>query len=160
MNRVVFYTDGSCLKNPGKGGYAGLIMLESSWHIVSGSYEHTTNNCMELMSVIETLRYFRTLGFNSMIAIDIYTDSTYVMQGAMQWIKKWKLNNWKTSDKKDVANKEIWLQLDELQNQHNVTFYWVKGHSEDRHNDLVDRTARQAAETQSKPYAGILNYRI
>ncbi len=154
IGKIIIYTDGSCIGNPGKGGYAGLIILGNSKYVVSGSNSSTTNNCMELISVIESINYIKTLNVIILDPIEVYTDSTYVMQGAMNWMKKWKLNNWRTSDKKDVANKDIWLRLSDLQDVYNLVFHWVKGHADNEYNNLVDRIARNSAERQLNAYSG------
>ena len=154
IGKIIVYTDGSCINNPGKGGYAGLIILGTNKYVVSGSSVNTTNNCMELISVIESINYIKTLDVVILDPIEIYTDSTYVMQGAMNWMKKWKLNNWRTADKKDVANKDIWLRLSDLQESYNLVFYWVKGHSDNEYNNIVDRIARNSAERQLSAYSG------
>ena len=120
---IKIYTDGACSGNPGPGGWG--VFIENSGNVteLSGRDENTTNNRMELKAVIEALKFFT---INS--ELTIHTDSKYVMDGASRWIINWKKNNWKTAQKKDVKNKDLWIELDNLLNYHDVSWVWVKGH--------------------------------
>ena len=130
------YTDGACSGNPGKGGWAAIILDEKGQSSISGSYNKTTNNRMELMASIMALKKI-----NNKSEIIIYTDSRYVKDGITVWIKKWKLNNWKSSNKKPVKNKDLWVKLDNLCQKHNVNWKWVKAHAGNKFNNLVDELA-------------------
>jgi len=130
------YTDGACSGNPGKGGWAAIILDEKGQSSISGSYNKTTNNRMELMASIMALKKI-----NNKSEVIIYTDSRYVKDGITVWIKKWKLNNWKSANKKPVKNKDLWVKLDNLCQKHNVNWKWVKAHAGNKFNNLVDELA-------------------
>ena len=130
------YTDGACSGNPGKGGWAAIILDGKSQYNISGSENKTTNNRMELMAPIKALKKIKTES-----EVIIYTDSRYVKDGITEWIKKWKLNNWKSSNKKPVKNKDLWIKLDNCCQKHSVSWKWVKAHAGNRFNDLVDKLA-------------------
>ena len=137
--RIKIYTDGACSGNPGKGGWAAIILDGKNQSSISGSENKTTNNRMELMAPIMALKKIKIKS-----EITIYTDSRYVKDGITEWIKKWKLNNWKSSNKKPVKNKDLWLKLDRLCEKNSVTWKWVKGHSTNKYNNLADELATQA----------------
>ena len=131
------YTDGACSGNPGRGGWAAIILNEKSIQSnISGGENGTTNNRMELMAPIMALNKIKK---NSEIII--YTDSKYVKDGITEWIKKWKLNNWKSANKKPVKNKDLWIRLDNSCQKHKVTWKWVKAHAGNKFNNLVDELA-------------------
>ena len=130
------YTDGACSGNPGKGGWAAIIVDGKKQSSISGSENKTTNNRMELMAPIMALKKIKIKS-----EITIYTDSRYVKDGITEWIKKWKLNNWKSSNKKPVKNKDLWVKLDNHCQKHNVSWKWVKAHAGNRLNNLVDELA-------------------
>ena len=130
------YTDGACSGNPGKGGWAAIILDGKDQSSISGSENKTTNNRMELMAPIMALKKIKNKS-----EIVIYTDSRYVKDGITEWIKKWKLNNWKSSSKKPVKNKDLWLKLDNSCQKHNVSWKWVKAHAGNKFNNLVDELA-------------------
>ena len=130
------YTDGACSGNPGKGGWAAIILDGKNQSSISGSENKTTNNRMELMAPIMALKKIKTKS-----EITIYTDSRYVKDGITEWIKKWKLNNWKSSNKKPVKNKDLWIKLDNACIKHKVTWKWVKAHASNKYNNLVDELA-------------------
>jgi len=147
MKVVKIYTDGSCLGNPGPGGWAWLLIFDSDWKIIkrkviSGWEKLTTNNQMELTALIKSLEELK----NSNYPVMIYTDSKYVLDGITKWIKKWEKNNWKTSNKQDVKNKDLWERLSQLMNQFQTEIHWVKAHSNDEFNNFVDKVARQKAK--------------
>ena len=120
--KIKIYTDGACSGNPGKGGWGALIQENDNEKKLSGSELNTTNNRMELTAVIKALEHY-----DEAREIEVFTDSKYVMQGITEWIKNWKNNHWKTSQKKDVKNKDLWVLLDTVSAKHDVKWSWVKG---------------------------------
>ena len=138
---IKIYTDGSCLNNPGNGGWAAIININDKIKKISGSVKDTTNNKMELMAPIKALQEIK-----DQQPIEIYTDSQYVKLGITDWIHKWIKNNWQTSKKESVKNKELWIQLHELNNLCNVKWIWVKAHAGNVLNEEVDLLAKKAAE--------------
>lgn len=141
MKKIELYTDGSCLGNPGPGGYGAVLIYKTHRKELSGGYRLTTNNRMELMAAIAGLA-----ALSDACEVDLTTDSQYVRQGITQWISGWKRKNWQTSAKKPVKNVDLWKMLDELCQQHQVTWHWVKGHSGHPENERCDVLAREAAE--------------
>ena len=139
---IKVYTDGSCLGNPGNGGWAFVIINEKDICYRAGFERNTTNNQMELVAAIKAIEFLDK--YND---INLNTDSNYVRQGITNWILNWKRNNWKTSTKKAVKNRELWERLDKLNLSKNIIWSWVKAHNVDEFNDQVDQLARQAAET-------------
>jgi ribonuclease HI len=137
---IKIYTDGSCLKNPGNGGWAAIICTKDEMKKISGSEKDTTNNRMELLATINALKEV-----NSEDLIEIYTDSKYVKNGITDWIHNWIKNNWKTSNKEDVKNKDLWVQLHELSNNSKIKWNWVKAHAGNPLNEEVDLLAKKAA---------------
>ena len=137
---IKIYTDGSCLTNPGDGGWAAIINIDGEIKKISGNEKNTTNNRMELMAPINALKYIY-----SKDPIEIFTDSKYVKNGITEWINTWVLNNWKTSKKEDVKNKDLWLELHKLNQSLNVKWNWVKAHAGDALNEEVDMLAKKAA---------------
>ncbi|WP_371193140.1 ribonuclease HI [Glaciecola sp. SC05] len=142
MKKVTLYTDGSCLGNPGPGGYGALLIFGDHRKTLSGGFKHTTNNRMELLAPIEALN-----ALSQACEVNIYTDSQYVKNGINQWINNWKRNNWLTSAKKPVKNVDLWKRLDEACTRHKLQWHWVKGHSGQPENELVDDLAREAAQS-------------
>ena len=138
---IKVYTDGSCLGNPGNGGWAFLIINKNDISYRAGFERNATNNRMELMAAIKALEFL-----NQHNDINLNTDSNYVKQGITNWIFNWKKNNWKTASKKPVKNEELWKRLDLLCEQHEVNWKWVKGHAGDMGNERVDKLARNAME--------------
>ena len=138
---IKIYTDGSCLKNPGDGGWAAIININSQITKISGSVKGTTNNKMELMAPIKAIQEVK-----EQQPIEIYTDSQYVKLGITDWIHKWIKNNWQTSKKEPVKNKELWMELYELTKNHEIKWIWVKAHAGNALNEQVDLLAKQAAE--------------
>ncbi len=139
---IKIYTDGSCLGNPGFGGWAAIIFLNDKKIKIKGKKKNTTNNQMVLMASIKALKKI-PVGKK----VQIYTDSKYVKIGITEWIKSWKKNNWKTSSKKKVKNKDLWKELDRLSEKHQIKWLWVKGHSGDIVNEEVDQLAKEAANS-------------
>ena len=138
---IKIYTDGSCIGNPGSGGWAAIILDGKNEKIISGNKNNTTNNQMELLAAIRALN-----NFNKKKSFKIFTDSNYVKDGITKWIKNWEKNNWKTSAKKPVKNQELWKKLDKLAKFHNVKWEWIKGHSTNIYNNLADELAKKAAQ--------------
>tara|TARA_Y200000002_G_C22554341_1_gene609631 strand:- start:248 stop:670 length:423 start_codon:yes stop_codon:yes gene_type:complete len=134
--KLKIYTDGACSGNPGKGGWAAIILEGNNQSSISGSVNKTTNNRMELMAAIMALQKIKRKS-----EVTIFTDSRYVKDGITDWIKKWKLNNWKNSNKKPVKNKDLWMKLDSFCQEHSVSWKWVKAHAGNKFNNLVDELA-------------------
>ena len=137
---IEIYTDGSCLQNPGNGGWAAIINYEGNIKKISGSEKITTNNRMELLAPINALKQI-----DSNKQIEIYTDSQYVKLGITEWINTWIKNNWQTSKKEDVKNKDLWIELYDLNNSLNIKWNWIKAHSGNALNEEVDLLAKKAA---------------
>ncbi len=140
MEKVIIYTDGACSGNPGPGGWGAILMYKDNKKEISGGKKDTTNNVMELTAVIEGLKMLKFP-----CDVEVYSDSAYVVNAFNQkWINSWIKNNWKTSGKEPVKNKEIWQELYELTKIHNVKFIKVKGHSDNEFNNRCDEMAREA----------------
>ena len=139
---VEIFTDGSCLGNPGPGGWAAILRCDGKEKEVVGIEYDTTNNRMELMAAIKALDQLKRP-----VKADLFTDSEYVKQGISSWINKWKKNGWKTASKTPVKNEDLWHQLDECMQRHTVTLHWIKGHHGHPDNERVDLLARKAAES-------------
>ena len=137
---IKIYTDGSCLGNPGNGGWAAIINDQDKITKISGNKKNTTNNQMELMAAIEALKKIPTEQ-----EVQLYTDSKYVKMGITEWIKKWSQNNWKTSSKQKVKNLELWKELNIISKKHKIKWFWVKSHAGNPFNEEVDVLARKAA---------------
>ena len=140
------YTDGACVGNPGPGGWAAIILTDNEKKEIFGGEKLTTNNRMELTATIKALEYCVTKEGKqpSLKQIRIYTDSTYVKEGITVWISNWEKNNWKTADKKNVKNVDLWKKLKDLIKSTEVDWNWVKGHSENPMNELADQLAKKA----------------
>ena len=137
---IKIYTDGSCIGNPGKGGWAAIIINNGKKTQIKGSKKNTTNNQMELLAPIQALKKI-----SKGSTVQIFTDSKYVKSGITVWIHNWKKNGWKTANKQKVKNKELWTELDLLTNEFDIKWSWVKSHSSDKLNNEVDLIARKAA---------------
>jgi ribonuclease HI len=142
---VDMWTDGACRGNPGPGGWAVLIRAGAREKAVSGGEPLTTNNRMELMAAIKGLEALK-----KPCRVRLHTDSTYVRDGITRWIHKWRQNGWRTSDRKQVKNAELWQELIDATEPHRVEGYWVKGHSGHTENDRVDALACAEADDQRK----------
>ena len=138
---ITIYTDGACSGNPGIGGWGVVILVNKDEIFLNGGDNNTTNNKMELTAAIEALKHFEKRE-----EITLITDSKYVKDGIQSWIKNWKTNNWKTTSKKPVKNKELWIELDDLITKHNVNWEWVKGHGGNKYNEKADYLARRYIE--------------
>ena len=138
--KYTIYTDGACSGNPGPGGWGAVIFDEKEkQYNISGNVKDTTNNRMELMAPIMALKKIK-----SMSNVMIFTDSTYVKNGITEWIKKWEKNGWKSSSKKPVKNKDLWIKLHDLCQKNKVQWKWIKGHSNNKYNNLADDLATEA----------------
>jgi ribonuclease HI len=140
-HRVVIYTDGACKGNPGPGGWGVVLCFGEQQKELLGGEASTTNNRMELTAAIEALKALKRP-----VAADIYTDSQYVIKGLEQWLPAWKARGWQTADKKPVKNKDLWVCLDELAGQHQLSWHWVKGHSGNPGNTRADALANQGVD--------------
>lgn len=129
---VEIYTDGACSGNPGPGGWGAVLRYGAHEKELSGGEKETTNNRMELMAAIKALEALKKTS-----TVELYTDSTYVKQGITEWIHGWKAKNWPNR----IKNKDLWIRLDSLNNQHKVTWIWVKGHAGHPENERADSLA-------------------
>jgi len=141
MKSIKIYTDGACRGNPGIGGWGAIIQFQNNSKELFGGRAETTNNQMEMQAVIEGLKALK-----EPCRIILYTDSKYVMDGITTWIHGWKKNNWKTASKKPVKNMELWQELDQLVNQHEITWKWVKGHAGIPGNERADELANKGID--------------
>ena len=144
--KINIYTDGACVGNPGPGGWAAIIIKENKKKELFGGEKLTTNNRMELTAAIRSLEYCHSEEGEqpSLKEIKIYTDSIYLKEGITVWIEKWEKNNWKTSDKKNVKNIDLWKKLKDLAKTKQIEWCWVKGHSGNPMNELADKLAKEA----------------
>ena len=140
MAETIVYTDGSCLGNPGKGGWAALIIKNDKEEVIFGSEKNSTNNRMELTAAINAL-----LKTQESKKIKIYTDSKYLKDGIEKWINNWKKNDWKNTNKKDVKNKDLWTKLDNLISKKQISWEWVKAHFINEYHNKVYILARKAS---------------
>ena len=139
---VEIYTDGSCLGNPGPGGYGIFMIYEAHEKKLSQGYKLTTNNRMEMLAAIVALE-----SLNRACPVTLTTDSQYVKQGIESWITNWKKRGWQTSAKKPVKNVDLWKALEAAQAKHKVTWHWVKGHSGDEGNEMADLLANKGIDS-------------
>ncbi|MBO6176175.1 MAG: ribonuclease HI [Treponema sp.] len=139
---IVIYTDGGCLGNPGPGGWGCVILDGENENRLSGGEAQTTNNRMELSAAINALDAVVKNPQWVSKKICVYSDSQYVKNGITSWINNWKKNGWRTAAKKPVLNKELWLALDELYNQLNIEWKWVKGHAGFKYNEICDQLCK------------------
>ena len=141
---VEIYSDGACLGNPGPGGWGAILMAKDKKKEISGSESDTTNNRMELTAAIEALKTLKKPA-----QVKLYTDSKYVIDGITKWIFSWKKTQWRNSNRKLVKNSDLWQNLDNEVQKHKIKWIWVKGHSGNFYNELVDNLARKQAESIS-----------
>jgi ribonuclease HI len=143
---IKIYTDGACVGNPGPGGWAAIVILENGKKELFGGEKFTTNNRMELTAAIKALEYCagQEKKLPSLKHVRIFTDSIYVKEGITVWINNWEKNNWKTADKKNVKNVDLWKKLKELVKLNQIEWLWVKSHSDNPMNDLADKLAKEA----------------
>jgi ribonuclease HI len=143
--KIIIYTDGACSGNPGPGGWGALLMYGSSIREISGYSSATTNNRMELSAAIEALEALK-----EPCTVDLYSDSSYLVNAVNEgWLKRWTVNNWKTSTKKNVENIDLWQKILKLLKLHDITFHKVKGHSDNPYNNRCDTLAREAIKRKS-----------
>lgn len=140
MDKVIIYTDGACSGNPGKGGWAAILMFGDIKKEISGGNPNTTNNQMELTAPIEALKLLKRP-----CEVKVYSDSAYLVNAFIQgWLRNWKKNGWKTADKKDVKNKELWVEIDKFTQIHKIEWIKVKGHADNEFNNRCDELAVNA----------------
>ncbi|AWL11851.1 Ribonuclease H [Saliniradius amylolyticus] len=144
MKQIKIFTDGSCLGNPGPGGYGAVLEYGKHSKELSQGYQRTTNNRMEMMAAIAALE-----SLNQACEVDLTTDSQYLRQGINQWIHNWRRNGWRTSNKKPVKNADLWQRLDATVQKHQIHWHWVKGHSGHPQNERCDDLARNAAQSDN-----------
>ncbi|PNH95754.1 ribonuclease HI [Vibrio diazotrophicus] len=147
--QVEIFTDGSCLGNPGPGGYGVVLRYKSNEKTLAKGYKLTTNNRMEMLAAVVALQTLK-----ESCHVILTTDSQYVRQGITQWIHNWKKRNWKTSANKPVKNADLWQALDHETARHQVDWHWVKGHAGHRENEMCDELARAAAENPTEEDVG------
>ena len=142
MAEIIIYTDGACRGNPGPGGWG--VVLESGKHYkeLYGAEPETTNNQMELTAAIKALQSLKRPD----LKVKLFTDSVYVKNGITQWLANWKARGWKTSAKKPVKNAQLWQQLDDINQQHDVEWCWIKGHAGHEGNEKADQLANRAID--------------
>ena len=145
---IKIYTDGSCIGNPGAGGYALLILRDTKEYLKVGGLKRTTNNAMELTAVLESLKILSRLSATK-LTVKLYTDSQYVIKGCTEWKGNWIRNQYRTKQNKPIKNKELWEQIfplyDKVNKAQKLELIWVKGHSGDFFNEKVDKAARNEA---------------
>jgi Ribonuclease HI len=151
LKKIEIFTDGSCLGNPGPGGYAAILRYKQNERILSEGYYRTTNNRMELLAAIVALEAVKEKCY-----ITLYSDSQYLKNGIMSWIFNWKKNGWKTSQKKSVKNADLWRRLDNVATVHQIDWHWVKGHAGHEENERCDIIAKEAANSPSKTDEGFI----
>ncbi|MFT8229685.1 MAG: ribonuclease HI [Enterobacterales bacterium] len=139
-NKIKIFTDGSCINNPGPGGYGAILKYGKYEQLLSAGYKLTTNNRMELMAIISAISYLKYK-----YEITLITDSKYVYSGVTKWIINWKKLGWKNQNKKRIKNFDLWINLDLLINKHIIIWNWVKGHSGNIYNERCHKLAYIAA---------------
>ena len=143
MDEVIIYTDGACSGNPGKGGWGAILMCGTAKKEISGAEMETTNNKMELTAPIEALKLLK-----KPCKVKLYSDSAYLVNAFLEgWIYNWYKNGWKTSDKKDVKNKNLWEEIYKYTKIHEIEWIKVKGHSDNKYNNRCDELAVAAIKT-------------
>ena len=143
MKRVKLVTDGSCIGNPGPGGWAAILRYGEHSRKLSGGEPRTTNNRMEMTAVLKGLQALR-----EPCAVTLEIDSEYVKNGVTRWMSKWKQNGWMTAEKQPVKNQDLWQELEAALERHQVRWVWVKGHANHKDNNRCDKLAKAAAKAQ------------
>jgi len=142
MTHVTIYTDGGCKPNPGPGGWGAVLVYDDHVREIKGGADNTTNNRMELEAAWNALN---TLKWPC--DVTLITDSQYLKRGITEWLPMWKMNGWKSSNRKPVKNKDLWMALDHKSNVvHNVTWQWTRGHTGNKYNERADQLATEARE--------------
>ncbi|RMA81052.1 ribonuclease HI [Umboniibacter marinipuniceus] len=136
MKKIIMFSDGACRGNPGPGGWGAVLRFGKHEKKLHGGERETTNNRMELTAAIEGLN-----ALSEACDVQLYTDSQYVRKGVLEWLEGWKKRGWKTASKQPVKNKDLWQQLDEAIQRHQIEWHWVKGHSGNEGNELADELA-------------------
>lgn len=142
QKKIEIFTDGSCLGNPGPGGYAAILRYKQTERVLSKGFFQTTNNRMELLAAIVALEQLK-----QPCQIDLYSDSQYLRNGILNWIHRWKKNGWKTANKQPVKNVDLWTKLDQLVQIHKINWIWIKGHAGHLENERCDIIAKAEAES-------------
>jgi ribonuclease HI len=151
MQEITIYTDGSCLGNPGPGGWAAVILADGEERRYSGGERATTNNRMELEAAIQALTKVAENPAWQGAPVRVFADSQYVKNGITSWIAKWKANGWRTAAKEPVKNRDLWMRLDALSSHLPLTWLWVKGHAGDIFNEICDCLAQNEARNLAAP---------
>lgn len=141
MKRVIIYTDGACRGNPGPGGWGALLRFGSHEKKIFGGEWKTTNNRMEVTAALKALMLLK-----ESCMVEVHTDSQYLQRGISEWLPSWKKRNWKTANRKPIKNADLWIALDALAQKHTIKWYWIKGHSGHKENELVDALANQGID--------------
>ena len=141
MKTVEAFTDGACRGNPGPGGWGAILRYQGREKELHGGERETTNNRMELTAAIEALK-----ALNESCRVDVYTDSVYVRDGITKWLAGWQARGWRTAAKKPVKNQDLWMELADLVEKHDVHWHWVKGHAGHPGNERADELANHGLD--------------
>lgn len=145
-DKIIIYTDGAARGNPGKAGWAAILIFDKKIVELGGSSLHATNNQMELSGPIEALKYLKKQKYTQGYPVEIFSDSKYVILGITEWIFNWQKNNWRNAAKKPVLNKELWVQLHILTEQFEIKWNYIAGHNGDKYNERADEIATNFAD--------------
>ena len=141
MQKIKIFTDGACRGNPGPGGYGSIIRVQGKDKELRGSAKNTTNNIMELTAAVVALKQLKEPS-----EVELTSDSQYLVKGMTEWIKGWIRKGWVTASKQPVKNKDIWVELNQLNNTHKITWLWVRGHTGHAENERCDQLANMAID--------------
>ena len=141
MKAVEAFTDGACRGNPGPGGWGAILRYQGREKELHGGERETTNNRMELTAAIEALK-----ALNESCRVDVYTDSVYVRDGITKWLARWQARGWRTAARKPVKNQDLWMELADLVEKHDVHWHWVKGHAGHPGNERADELANHGLD--------------